>query len=85
MSQLVSIPPATHVGTVSLTVADMARSLRYYADVLGLHQVAGGDGRVQVGGADGAPLLELVEVRGAPPKPQPRRRASSFCATAPFA
>ncbi|MCO5244369.1 MAG: VOC family protein [Anaerolineae bacterium] len=70
MSQLVSIPPATHVGTVSLTVADMARSLRFYADVLGLHQVAGGDGRVQVGGADGAPLLELVEVRGAPPKPQ---------------
>ena len=70
MSQQELIHPAAHIGMVSLTVADLARSLQFYNGVLGLHGDAAQGGRVRLAAADGAPLLDLVEVRGAPPKPQ---------------
>ena len=34
------LPDATHVGAVSLQVADLSRSLDYYTDVLGLRRDA---------------------------------------------
>ncbi len=70
MRQQESIDPTAHIGMVSLTVADLARSLQFYNDVLGLHGDGAHEGRARLAAADGAPLLDLVEVRDAPAKPQ---------------
>lgn len=64
------ISPATHIGVVSLTVADLFRSHQFYDRVLGLRGAPAPDGRARLAAADGRVLLELVEQRGAPPKPQ---------------
>jgi catechol 2,3-dioxygenase len=63
------IAPATSVGAVHLTVADMDRSLEYYQRVLGL-QVHARDGAVARLGAGGDDLLVLYEEPGAKPAPQ---------------
>jgi catechol 2,3-dioxygenase len=68
MHQRISIEPSTHLGTVSLTVADLARSVRFYGDVLGFSPVER-SGTAALLSAGGAPLLELVEQPGAWPKP----------------
>jgi catechol 2,3-dioxygenase len=59
-----TIDPATQVGLVSLTVADLDRSLAYYTEALGfaLMQRAG---QTAILGAGGAPLLALTELPGA--------------------
>ena len=58
----------THIGAVSLTVADLARSLRFCGDVLGLRPVERSDGSVLLA-AGATPLLYLAELPGAQPKP----------------
>lgn len=68
MSEPFVLDPATHVGLVSLSVADLARSLRFYGDVLGFAVAERYDGTARLA-ANGAPLLELVEQPGARPKP----------------
>ena len=70
MTQQPSISAATHIGVVSLTVADMSRSLQFYENVLGLRRQSASDEGGLLVAADGTPLLELVEQRGARPKPQ---------------
>ncbi|MEZ4767076.1 MAG: VOC family protein [Caldilineales bacterium] len=70
MSKQSSIAPATHVGVVSLAVADLQRSRQFYARVLGLEGQPSGNGRALLTAADGTPLLELVGQPGARPKPQ---------------
>lgn len=70
MTQHQSIDPASHIGVVSLTVADLARSQQFYSDILGLRDLSAHDGRALLAAEDGAPLVELVEQRGAQPKPQ---------------
>ena len=62
------IAPETTVGAVALTVADLERSLAFYREALGLRPLAGAPGRATLG-ADGRPLVELVEVPGARPAP----------------
>lgn len=60
------LPQATHLGRVSLRVSDLARSLTYYRDVLGLSLLGETAGRAVLGVAEsGAELLELVEAPGA--------------------
>src|SRR6478672_9008360 len=63
------LPAATHVGPVTLTVADLDRSRRFYEDVIGLRSRPGsdGDGALVLGAEGGVPLLELVEEPGAVP------------------
>ncbi|HEX2348459.1 MAG TPA: VOC family protein [Ktedonobacterales bacterium] len=59
-----SIDPATQVGLVSLTVANLDRSLTYYTEALGfvlLHR----EGQTAILGAGDAPLLTLTELPGA--------------------
>ena len=61
-----SIDPATKVGLVALTVADLDRSLAFYTRALGLAELRR-DGREVVLGAGGVPLLLLREQPGALP------------------
>jgi catechol 2,3-dioxygenase len=63
-----SIPAETRMGTVHLTVADLARSLEYYRGSIGLEVQSEDAGRATLG-AGTTPLLELVEVPGAQPAP----------------
>lgn len=65
------LPEATRLGQVRLQVADLARSLAFYERILGMrvqrressHAVLGAHG-------DERPLVELVELVGAPPVPR---------------
>lgn len=61
-----AIAPQTAMGPVALTVADLARSLRYYEETIGLAVRAAGDGRAVLGTAE-RDLLALVEEPGAAP------------------
>lgn len=64
----VSIHPEATPGVVSLTIADLDRSVRYYRDGLGLHVRRRDDGAAWLG-TDGADILHLVERPGALPHP----------------
>jgi catechol 2,3-dioxygenase len=61
-----TIPAETHMGAVELSVGDLARSLRYYREAIGLEVLDEGDGRANLG-AGGRELLRLVEEPGAQP------------------
>jgi catechol 2,3-dioxygenase len=60
--------PLTDVGSVTLKVADLRRSLAFYAGQLGLRVLQEGEGRATLG-AGGRPIVALDEIRGAPPQP----------------
>src|SRR5437868_3340501 len=62
----VSLPAATAMGPVHLTVFDLARSLDYYRSVVGLDVLEQGGGSATLG-ADSTELLGLVEEPGARP------------------
>src|SRR5688500_7404536 len=63
-----SIHPDTYLGLVALTVADLARSLAFYRDVLGF-QLLQKNGEQAVLGVAGTPLLLLHELPDALPAP----------------
>ncbi len=60
------VSPATTVGAVHLTVADLPRSIAYYEQAIGLTALERDDDGASLG-ADGRELLVLVEERGALP------------------
>ncbi len=62
------IHPATRLGAVALTVADLERSLDFYTRVIGLH-VLRREGQSAVLGAGSTTLLTVVEMPGARPQP----------------
>ena len=62
----VSIPAATRMGAVHLTVGDLDRSLRYYGGQVGLRLIRREGGRASLGAGD-TELLNLVEEPGAAP------------------
>ncbi len=62
------IDPATHMGPVALTVADLDRATQFYTNVLGMH-VQQRQGQTAVLGAGARPLLRLVALPGARPHP----------------
>lgn len=76
------LPPATHVGRVSLQIADMDRSRRFYEDVIGFRPIELGErhgqrvARLAVEGSDDW-LLELCEKPGARRVP-PRGRIGLY-------
>lgn len=59
-----AIHPKTHIGLVSLTVADFGRSLPYYTQNIGL-KLLSQDGQAAILGTAERPLLELIEQPGA--------------------
>src|SRR5262249_32014791 len=60
--------PATDMGLVALTVADLARSLDFYQNTLGFAALSKDAGSAALG-AGATPLLLLREQPGAPPAP----------------
>lgn len=58
------------LGAAELEIADLARSVAFYEDVVGLSTLERGAGRATLGGQGGAPVLRLVEKAGAAPKPR---------------
>jgi catechol 2,3-dioxygenase len=63
------LDPGTAMGTVALTVPDLARSRAFYTDVLGMSALASASERtLSLGAPDGNVLLELVEDAAAPPR-----------------
>ena len=72
----VPIDPATRMGPVRLTVADLARARAFYARALGLSDLAA-EGRIARLGPVGGPAL--VELEGRPEAPpRPRRSTGLF-------
>ncbi|MEO7192634.1 MAG: VOC family protein [Vicinamibacterales bacterium] len=75
MAKRFILPPEAHVGAVTLQVSDVARSSRFYVEMLGfeiLHGAERDGAKASLGARDGgAPLLHLHEQRGA--RPVPRR------------
>jgi len=66
------LPPETRIGTVRLQVADLARSLDYYQQVLGFRVVARSNASASLAAhGDDTVLIELRELPGA--RPVPRR------------
>ncbi len=65
------LPADIRLGAVRLQIADLARSIGWYTDVLGFRVLNRAANRAALGGADGVALLELVELAGA--RPAPRR------------
>lgn len=65
------LPSATHIGRVTLQVADLARSLAYYERVLGFRVTERTPGNAMLGAQAGdQPLIELRERPGATPMPR---------------
>jgi len=64
------LPPATRLGSVTLQVADLERSLHFYQEVLGLHLLGRDPSGALLGAADGHPIVALRERPGAGPVPR---------------
>src|SRR5258706_13732795 len=75
-SAATSIHPGTNIGLVTLRVADLGLSRRFYEGILAFQPVEQTPGRVVLGDQDKQPLLELIEVPGA--APQPRRATGLY-------
>src|SRR5437764_6196948 len=75
-SAATSIHPGTNIGLVTLRVADLERSRRFYEGILAFQPIKQAPGKVVLGGQDKRPLLELIEVSGA--APQPRRATGLY-------
>lgn len=64
------LPADAHIGSVSLTVSDLDRSVSFYRDTLGLEE-SSRDGRTaSFSAGDGPTLIELRELSGAVAKPR---------------
>ena len=75
-SAATSIHPGTSIGLVTLRVANLERSRRFYEGILAFQPVEQTPGRVVLGDQEKQPLLELIEVPGA--APQPRRATGLY-------
>ena len=71
----VAIDPATRIGTVRLTVSDLAASRNFYERALGLRSFEGDNGTIAFG-AD--PDQRLIELRGDSQAPPLDRRATGL-------
>jgi catechol 2,3-dioxygenase len=63
-----TLHPATRMGAVTLAVSNLAKSVDFYTNALGMKVLAQDGGKTTVG-AGTTPLLHLVEIAGARPQP----------------
>lgn len=63
------LPAGTSLGAVTLSVANIARSLEFYVDTLGFTLIDKNALQATIGGADNVPLVHLHEVPDAEPRP----------------
>lgn len=68
VEQHVTINPAAHMGAITLAVADLARSIAFYHEKLGMKAIDRADGRATMG-VGSTLLLHLIEQQGAIPQP----------------
>ncbi len=73
--QAVSIAPDTVMGTVALTVSDLARSREFYERALGLQAADGPGGTIALSAGGGHPLVQL---HGDSSAPRRDRRATGL-------
>lgn len=64
------LPEGTTLGTVTLTIADLERSLQFYENGLGFTVLSKTDSDAVLGTGSGVPLIRLTEVPGIAPRPQ---------------
>ncbi len=71
MTTTFQLPAATHIGYAHLQVADLQRSLAFYVDLLGFHEITRTGSTVVLSATGSAPAhLLITEHPGAPPKPR---------------
>ena len=70
------LPGDAHIGQVSLTITSLDRSIAFYRDVLGFHELTRDGQRAELGPGDGRTLLALHEQPQAIARP--RRSAGLF-------
>lgn len=71
------LPDDTHIGHAHLQVSDLARSLRFYVDLVGFREVSRSNGTAVLSATGKLPAhLILTERRGA--RPKPRRSTGLF-------
>jgi catechol 2,3-dioxygenase len=68
--------PATHIGSASLTIADLAHSVEFYTRVIGLTVLTQNEQTAVLGTRDEQPLLTLVQQVDA--RPQPARSTGLY-------
>ena len=61
------LPEQSHVGAVHLQIGNLQRSVEYYQGVLGMEVLEHGVGRTSLGVRGAAPLVHLIEKKGAGP------------------
>jgi len=64
------LPEQARIGRVRLQVSDLTRSVAFYTDVLGFVASPSESGVAVLAAADGVPLIELHERKGARPVPR---------------
>jgi catechol 2,3-dioxygenase len=69
------LPATTHMGTVTLAVSNLERSIQYYTDIIGLKLLQTTEGQAMLG-VGTTPLLVLKELAGA--SRQPRRTTGLY-------
>lgn len=69
MDNSASLPATTHIGQVSLAVADLDRSRHFYTEVLGFSKLEEDAHSAVLGTKDGQPLLRLEQRDGAVEQP----------------
>jgi catechol 2,3-dioxygenase len=64
-----TLPDATHLGSVTLAVADLSRAVNFYSQTLGIPVISQSDHSASLG-VDGKPLVVLNEKEGAKRPPR---------------
>ena len=70
MTEPFVIDPAADIGSVALTVSDLARAERFYVDAIGFRVLGRADGRLTLSADGRTGLLELTEQPGARKTPR---------------
>jgi catechol 2,3-dioxygenase len=76
MQAMAALPPDAHIGEVSLTVADLDRSVVFYTEVLGFELRSRESSRAVLGPAGGRVLIRLTGLPGA--RARSRRTSGLF-------